>query len=106
MIFENFRIGYNLFVEKLNTLQKNEKFLGRGLTLLSDNDILILLADNRKGDMKERGIGKRIFEESMETRITLRLDKKHLAIIEEEQKKQGFKTKSETIRYIIEQQKK
>lgn len=74
--------------------------------MLSDTDILILLADNRKGDMKERGIGKRIFEESMETRITIRLDKKHLKIINDEQKKQGFNTKSETIRYIIEQHKK
>ena len=52
--------------------------------------------------MGDRGSGRRIFEESMELRTTVRLDKKHNAVIEKIMKKNKFKTKSEAIRYIIE----
>lgn len=51
--------------------------------------------------MKDKGIGRRIFDESMETRITIRLDKKHIDIINKIMREQKIKTVSETIRYII-----
>lgn len=52
--------------------------------------------------MGDKGSGRRIFEESMESRTTVRLDKKHNEVIEKIMKKNKLKTKSEAIRYIIE----
>ena len=51
--------------------------------------------------MKDKGIGRRIFDKSMEARVTIRLDKKHIDIINEIMKEQKMTTVSETIRYII-----
>ena len=47
---------------------------------------------------------KKIFEKSMETRVTVRLDKKHLEVIEKIMKEKKFNSKSEAIRFIIENQ--
>ena len=70
---------------------------------MSDKDDTMLLSDIVEGrEMKDKGSGRRIFDESMETRVTIRLDKKHIDIINEVMKQKGFMTISETIRYIIE----
>jgi hypothetical protein len=70
---------------------------------LSDKDDTILLSDIvERREMKDKGSGRRIFNESMETRVTIRLDKKHIDIINEVMKQKDFTTISETIRYIIE----
>lgn len=50
-----------------------------------------------------KSVGTKIYENNMESRITIRLDGKHLDIIEEVQKEKGLSNKSEAIRYIIEQ---
>lgn len=52
--------------------------------------------------MKKDRPNRRLFEEVMNTRVTLRLDKKHIKIIEEVTKENKFKSMSEAIRFIIE----
>lgn len=51
----------------------------------------------------KKDVGKRIFEENMETRITVRLDNKHKDIIEKVMQEKKFNSLSEAIRFIIEQ---
>lgn len=48
---------------------------------------------------------RKIFDDSMETKFTVRLDKKHLEILDEIMNKLKLKSKSEVVRYLIEKEK-
>lgn len=50
----------------------------------------------------KKNIGKKIFDKNMETRITIRVDDKHLKIINQLMIDRKFDSKSEAIRFIIE----
>jgi len=63
---------------------------------------MITSNSSRKGDMKKDRPNRRLFEEVMNTRVTIRLDKKHIEIIEKVTKENKFKSISEAIRFIIE----
>lgn len=64
-------------------------------------DILVSDVD-RKELMQEKEKKGRIFDDIMETRITIRLDKKHIKVINDIIKKNKLKNKSDAIRFIIE----
>lgn len=53
-------------------------------------------------EKKEKGIGRRLFDETMPIRVTARLDKRHNSILEQIMKENKFSSKSEAIRYLIE----
>lgn len=50
----------------------------------------------------KKNIGKKIFDKNMETRITIRVDDKHLKIINQLMIDRKFDSKSEAIRFTIE----
>lgn len=63
---------------------------------------MLMSDDSRKGDMKKDRPNRRLFDEVMNTRVTIRLDNKHKDIIEKIMKENDFNSMSEAIRFIIE----
>jgi len=51
--------------------------------------------------MKKERPNRRLFNDVMDTRVTVRLDKQHIETIEEVMKKNNFNSMSEAIRFII-----
>lgn len=52
--------------------------------------------------MKRKNVGKRIFDKNMEVRKTIRLDEKHIKVINKVIDDKKADSVSEAIRYIIE----
>lgn len=70
---------------------------------MSDVYVNIVSDVDRKDLMQEKEKKGRIFDEIMETRVTVRLDKKHIKTIDNIIKKNNLKNKSDAIRFVIEQ---
>ncbi len=51
-----------------------------------------------------KNVGQKIYENNMEIRITVRLDKKHDNILDKIMKEKELNSKSEAIRYLIEKE--
>ncbi len=70
---------------------------------MTDNDKITLTDIESEASTKgDKGSGRRLYEKSME-KYTVRLDDKHLKILDKLVKEKGFNSKSEAIRYLIEQ---
>ena len=54
-----------------------------------------------KGGMKKERPNRRLFNEVMDTRVTVRLDKQHIKVIEQVMNENNFNSMSEAIRFII-----
>lgn len=72
---------------------------------MADNDIITLTDNDRKEKMGDKGSGRRIFENTMNTRVTVRLDEKHIAILQKFMKENDIDEMSVAIRMIIEKTK-
>ena len=53
--------------------------------------------------MGDKGSGRRIYEKPMNTRITVRLDLKHMEIMKKIAKEKNLQTDSDVIRFVLEQ---
>lgn len=73
---------------------------------MSDLHDIIMSDVGRKEMVQKKEKKGRLFDEIMDTRVTVRLDEKHVKIIDEIINKNNLKNKSDAIRFIIENFKK
>lgn len=109
MIFENFRIGYNLLV-RLYNLSNYTHFRKKTKSLLTNSRLYVIMiidSDKWKGvEMEEnKKMGRPLTSEEARTiRFTVRFDKAELDELNAKAKKNNMKS-AEYIRYLIKKEK-